>query len=353
MPLIEIDGSEGGGQIVRTALALSTLLNKPFKVTNIRKARPTPGLKNQHLYCIKALQQLCNAKVDGAELGSETLLYVPNKISASKIKVDIKTAGSITLLLQSLLLPSMLSEKKNKIEVIGGTDVKWSPQIDYLKEITIPQIKNYAEKIELETEKRGYYPKGNGKITLKIKPKYDIENISKAKKINLTEQGELIQIKGISHASIDLQKAEVAERQARSAKVGLSHLKVPISITTNYSETASTGSGITLIAVFSRDTGFLEPIRLGSDQLGEKGMPAEEVGKQASINLLKEIESKAAVDKHAADNLIPLLALIPGSQIKTSEITDHTLKNIYVVEKFLGKIFEVEDNTIKSINKQA
>ncbi len=354
---IIIDGNygSGGGQIVRTALAFSTLLQKPFEITNIRKGRPEPGLKKQHIYCIRALQQLCDAKADGIHLGSEKLTYYPGEISSSKIKVDIETAGSITLLLQSVLPPCLLSDKATKIEITGGTDVKWSPQIDYLREIILPQLYPYAEKIELKTEKRGYYPKGNGKVILKIKPRYNFNNIKEAPKINITEQGNLIHIKGTSHASIDLQKSEVAERQLRSAKITLNQLEVPINIDTQYLETDSTGSGITLIAVFSKEEGnlgYLSPIKLGADELGEKGKPAEEVGKMAAEKLLKEINSKAAVDKHLADNLIPFLALIKG-KIKTSEITDHTSTNIYAVEKFLGKTFEIEENTIKTIDKQA
>ncbi len=351
--MIELDGSygEGGGQIVRTALALSTLLQKPFEITKIRHGRKEPGLKNQHLYCIKALEQLCNAQVGYAELGSERLRFIPKKITSSKINVDIETAGSITLLLQSLLLPCIFSDKSKKIEIIGGTDVAWSPQIDYLKEIILPQIKKYAEKIELNIERRGYYPKGNGKITLKIKPKHNLENINLALGINLTEQGNLIQIKGISHASSDLQTAEVAERQERAAKIALSELKIPIKIDSTYSEADSTGSGITLWAVFSKEQenlGYLDPIRIGSDILGEKGKPAEDVGKQVAIKLLEEINSKAAADQHLADNLIPFLALTKGA-ITTSKITDHTLTNIYVVERFLGKTFSIDQNTIRKI----
>ena len=157
--MIQLDGSylEGGGQMVRTALALSTVLQKPFEITNIRKGRAQPGLKKQHLYGIKALQQMCDAKVGGAELGSEKLRYLPGKISGSKINVDIETAGSITLLLQSVLLPALISPKSTTIEIIGGTDVAWSPQIDYVREIIMPQLMKYAEKSQLSFENCEYH----------------------------------------------------------------------------------------------------------------------------------------------------------------------------------------------------
>jgi len=350
--MIHLDGSflEGGGQIVRTALALSTFLQKPVEITNIRKNRKEPGLKNQHLYCIRAFQQLCNSKVDGDFLGSEHLLFIPGKINSSTIKIDIETAGSITLLLQSLLLPVIFSGKNIKIEVIGGTDVNWSPQIDYFKEVIMPSLAQYAEKIEVKTEKRGYYPKGNGKVILKVKSKYDQETFNQAPKFDLVNYGNLLQIRGISHASKDLEKAEVSERQAKAARFELSSLKVPIKIDLQYQETLSTGSGITLVAFFSRETDLIykDSIRLGVDILGEKGKPAEDVGKEAALKLLEEISSKAPVDQHLADNLIPFLAIIKG-KIKTSKITDHTRTNIYTVEQFLGKTFDIEDTIIKTL----
>jgi len=343
--MINLNGDylEGGGQIVRTALALSTITNQPFEVDNIRKGRTKPGLKTQHLFCIKALEQLCSAKTEGVELGSAYLKYIPQKIKPQTVSIDIGTAGSITLLLQSLLIPSILADSKVRLKITGGTDVTWSPQFDYLNNIIIPQIRKYAD-IETSLIKRGYYPKGGGKVDIKINPKFNVETIKEAPKISLTEQHNLIQIKGISHASSDLQKAQVAERQARAAKLILNKLNCPIQIRTEYSQTLSTGSGITLWAIFSKSPDEIDtnnPIRLGSDALGERGKRSEQVGKEAADKLLKEIESKAPVDSHLADNLIPFLSLF-GTKIKVSKITNHTLTNIYVCEKFLGNILKVE-----------
>jgi len=344
--MIKLDGSfcEGGGQIVRTALALSVITGKPFEVNYIRKGRPRPGLKNQHLFCIKALKQLCDAKVYGDFLGSEKIKFSPGKINAKNLEIDIGTAGSITLLLQSLLLPCIFAGKKVKIEITGGSDVKWSMPVDYVKEVFLPQLRRFAD-INLIVGKRGYYPKGGGKISLIVKPYAE----EKEKKIKLIEQNNLVQIKGISHASADLEKANVAERQSKAASLILAKLGCPVNIRVEYSRTPSIGSGITLWAVFSKqdEIDFNNPVILGADSLGERGKRAEEVGIEAAKKLLEEIKTGAAVDRNLADNLVPFLGLVGGS-IRTSEITNHTKTNIYVVKKFLKVKFKVKDNIISA-----
>jgi RNA 3'-terminal phosphate cyclase (GTP) len=357
--MLYLDGSylEGGGQILRTALALSTLTNTPFEMDNIRCNRKEPGLKNQHLHCIKALQKLCDAKVIGATLGSPKVTYIPGKIKGGIIAMDLGTAGSLTLMLQSLLLPALFADKRTKFRLTGGTDVAWSMSIDYLHQVIIPHLAKYAD-VKLIIEKRGYYPEGGGRIELTIKPKfhlsdYDsflsmIDDFRRNKPhISLTEQNNLISISGISHASKSLEDAQVAERQAKTARVVLSKYNRQPRIDTIYCDTASTGSGITVWARFSKtnESDFNNPIILGADALGEKGKPSEEVGTDAAQRLVHEIDSGACVDQHQADNLIPFLAF--GGAIKVSHISDHTKTNIWVVEQFLGKMFKIEGNVIR------
>ena len=363
--MIKLDGNygEGGGSIARVALALSTITQKPFEVTDIRKGRAKPGLKNQHLFCVKALEELCSARAEGAELGSTSLKYWPGEIKGSTISVDIETAGSISLLLQSLVIPAMFADTKVRLKIKGGTCGLHAMPVEYFSNVLVPHINKFAEKIEVNLEKRGYYPKGNGMVDIKIHPHYKLKEYAdfnefwqhlkqNAPKISSTEQHNLIQIKGISHASSDLQKAEVAERQAKAAKLLLNKLNCPIQIQTEYSDTLSTGSGITLWAIFSKDPDDLDaenPIILGADALGERGKRSEQVGQEAAEKLMQEINSKAPVDSHLADSLIPYLALF-GREIKVSKLTNHTLTNIYVCEQFLGKIFEVdkENKVVKS-----
>jgi RNA 3'-phosphate cyclase len=350
--MIELDGShgEGGGAILRQALALSMLTGKAFRINNIRKRRANPGLAAQHVACVDAAMKICTAEIVGCYTGSTEVEFKPGEFKGGHHEINIGTAGSITLLLQSLLLPSIFCGKKVSFHIIGGTDVKWSQPFDYFYSVFLPQMRRYAD-VEANLFKRGYYPKGGGEVRIAINGKY-YTNPGSAPSILLLEQKRLLQIRGMSHASADLEDAKVAERQSESVKLYLEKLKAPFSFNHQYFNSLSTGSGITLWAVFGEDeTDSNNPVILGADSLGEKGKKAEEVGKEAADNLLREINSGAAVDKHLADQLIPFLALC-GGIIRTSEITNHVKSNIYVAEKFLDVKFEIKDKIISCEKKE-
>jgi len=355
--MIVLDGKESGGQLLRTALAISSLTGQPFRAIHIRGARPTPGLKPQHVHCIKALQELCAARAEGVEVGSEELLYIPGKLSVKNHTIDIGTAGSITLLLQAVLLPCLFGKKTHTLTIKGGTDTKWSMPIDYFINVLVPQLRRLAQ-IEVKLLKRGYYPKGGGEVQITIKPEVlrnefdefvSFQHTLQHKSFSLAEQGELVSIKGISHASKDL--AGVAERQARAAETILKQHNVPIDISVQYADTLSTGSGITLWAIYSpttEDIDVMNPIRIGADALGQRGKPAEIVGEEAANKLMKEMDGKAPVDSHLADNLIPIIGLCRPSSINVTAITEHTRINMKAVEAFLGKIFSEQENVIST-----
>jgi len=340
MIMIELDGNfeEGGGQIVRTALGLSAFTRKPFKVTNIRQGRKEPGLKKQHLEAIKALKALCNADVEGAEMGSNEITFDPGIYKGGKLEIDIETAGSITLLLQSLIVP-MTFLKNTSLKIKGGTDVQWSMPSDYFKHVFLPHLKKYVD-YEFKILKRGYYPKGNGLIEFSTRPN------NKKDQLIFAEQGKLVSIKGVVNSSLSLQKRQVAERIASSAKLNLQKINSPVDIDVQYSDSLSDGTGIVLWSLHSiRDE--IDSI-IGADELGEIHVTAEDLGRNCAIKLIEEIKSGAAIDKHLTDNLIPFLGIL-GGKIKVSEITKHTLANIYVTEKFLDVKFIINNNEISVI----
>jgi RNA 3'-terminal phosphate cyclase (ATP) len=359
--MIELDGSygEGGGALVRTALALSTITGKEFKIINIRSGRNQPGLKAQHLHSINALKEICNAETNEIELGSTELWFKPGKIKSGIFKVDIETAGSITLLLQALILPCLFAPNKVTLKVKGGTCGKWQASVDFLQNVLLPHIQRFVEKIELKVIKRGYYPKGNGEISLEINPRFKITEyesfsqfnedlIYRTAKIDLIKQGEIEQIRGIVNVSKELEDKEVGERIKRAAQSSLNNFNVPMNIRVEYVSALSVGGEINLWAIFSQNgrVDFDNPVIIASEALVERNQSSEHIGKNVAEKLKKEIESEAATDEHLADQLISFMALLPESQIKTSKVSEHTHTNIYVVEKFLAVGFKVDGDNI-------
>lgn len=342
--MLEIDGSEGegGGAMVRVSIALSAVTGKEIKITNIRANRSNPGLRAQHLTGIGAVAQLCNAEVKGAEIHSKEIEFKPSEIQARKINVDVGTAGSITLVLQALMVPAVFAEDVVKVKITGGTDVKWSPPIDYLRSVTLPILQRFGYEGRIELEERGYYPKGGGKVTAEFNP-------SELTEINLTERGKILSAGGTSHAHKNLEKARVARRQTRSARPllynRLSNLGVDsdIIIKQEYCETPSYGSGLILWVKTENSV-------IGSDSLGEKGRTAERVGQDAVNGLLKELDSGAPLDRWMGDQIVPYLALAGGS-VRVSEITKHARTNVMLAKKF-GFDVRIKNNLIRAARKQ-
>jgi len=339
--MIKINGSylEGGGQILRTATALSAITKKPCYVFNIRKNRPRPGLMPQHLLGLQAVSYLCNGKLEGASLGSEEIKFYPGEITAKDLHIKIETAGSITLCLQSLLPIGFFAPGPIKISFEGGgTDVPFSPTFDYFRYVFLRILEKIGAKVEINILRRGYYPKGGGRVEVRVYP-------SKLKNFNLVERGQLKKILAISVASELLRKKKVAERQVSGARGILCSLKLPFETRIEYSKTNSAGSSICLIAEFENSI-------LGSDGLGKLGKSAEEVGRECALQFLEEEKAKACVDRFLADQILIYSALVnKESQVKIPQLTSHTQTNIWTIEKFLSGKFEFKNNIIRWLPK--
>lgn len=321
--MLEIDGSygEGGGQLVRTAVALSAITRTGIRIKNIRQNRQNPGLKQQHLKALDTAALICEAKVSGLFPGSTELSFVPMEIKGGQYEIDIGTAGSIALLLQCLM--PILPFAKEKVELIirGGTDVAWAPTIDYLQKVTLKALEKLSYKGRIVLHEHGYYPKGGGKVSAFFKP-YRLHGFHYLK--------EEEDIRGISHAS-NL-PAHIPLRQAETARTRLLEAGYPSQIETKSFESFSTGSGITLWSGY-----------FGGSALGKRGLPAEKVGKYAAEEIISEIRSGTSVDIHLADQLIPYMALARDSSYTVRELSLHTLTNIWVAEQFLDAKFKIEE----------
>lgn len=326
MSNMEVDGSfgEGGGQILRTSIALGALLNEPIELYNIRVNRPKPGLANQHLAGIRALRDMTCGEVTGAEIGSTRVGFYPGRLGSGRYVIDTGTAGSITLILQALFIPAIFSQEGVELDLRGGTDVRWSPPVDYVGHVFLPALRMMGINAELEVVKRGYYPKGNGRVVVHISP------VDRLKPLKVMERGDLIGIHGRSH-SLNLPN-HIVKRMADSVK-DLCRCSIDI----EHGKGVSTGCGISLWAKFQNSV-------LGASALGAPGKPAEKVGEEAIKMLTREIEGRAAFDLFMGDQIIPYMGLAPGrSEFTVRELTGHILSNIYVAEKILGVKYDITE----------
>lgn len=336
--MITIDGSfgEGGGQILRVAVGLAALVRKPIEIINIRMKRDPPGLRPQHLTAVKAVASLVNAHVEGLEIGSTKIKFIPKGMSSGNFVFDVGTAGSVSLVLQALLPVLAFAEIPTQVTLKGGTSVPWSPPITYIEKVLLPLLSRMGLKTEIKTIRHGFYPKGGGIVNMTVYP------VSQLKPIELTEQGNIQYVKGISLSA--RLPSHIAERQAQSAekilRKHLGNINIDINVIYSGSEVDSVLSPGTFIVLFAEtDKGVI----IGSDALGEKGKPAEKVGEEAALKLINDIKSGATVDVHMGDQLIPWMALANGtSKIKVSSFSLHAYTCIYITKQILGGEFKIQ-----------
>jgi RNA 3'-phosphate cyclase len=322
---IQVDGSygEGGGQILRTALALSAVLKKPFTLYNIRCKRRNPGLQAQHVAAVEALARIAEAQIEGVRFGSQEITFIPQEVHSGEYQFEVKTAGSVILLLQAIFLPLCLSKGISDITLIGGTHVQWSPSFHYFSEVFLPALEGLGVSATVAIERWGFFPKGGGRIRLKINP------IQELKPISLVDRGSLKKISGISAVS-KLPK-HVAERQKEQALKRIQgELKIDGEIAVlDDVHSDGPGSFLFLLAEY-------EKVISGFSALGVKGKPAERVADEAVDSLKDYLESEGCVDPYLTDQIVPFMALAKGnSSITTMLITEHLLTNLWVIKHFL------------------
>jgi RNA 3'-phosphate cyclase len=333
--LFEIDGSQksGSGTILRLSVALAAIRGEPLHICNIRQNRPQPGLKPQHLEAVLTAAKLCNAEVKGATLGSRELWFTPNEIRGGEFEAEIGTAGSIPMLLMTVLPICLFAKDTVHLHVVkGGTDTIHAPTVNYLRNVFLAALKRMGVDAELKVQKYGYYPKGMGEATLTVKPTRTLQPF------RLENFGTLKSVRGVSVCTF-LADRKVAERQAKAAKDYLASrsLTADILVVNDTSNTLQKGSSIALWA--ETDTGAI----IGADAIGELGKTSEKVGEEAAEKLCTELSTKPTVDVHLADMLVPYMALAEGaSAYLTRTVSDHMEANIWLAEKMLNATFNVK-----------
>ena len=306
--LIEIDGPAG------LVCALSAVTKKPCRIFNVLP---------QDLLNIQTLARLCNGRIEGN-------CFYPGDIYGERFSVNIPAAESIVLALQTLILPALFSPVPIKIIIDGGaTDTFFSQTTDYFRFVFLKILEKMGVKIEVNILKRGYYPEGGGKVEVNIFP-------SKLKNLDLNERGELKRVLIISGASESSKEKKISEKQITGAREILGGLNLPMEEKIEYYPAQCPGSQICLIAEFQNTI-------IGADGLGKLGKKAEDIGKEAALELLKEQKSNACLDKYMADQILPYLAMASGkSRVTVSEVTDRCQINMRIIEKFIDNKFEIK-----------
>lgn len=318
--MLELDGSHGGGQLLRSSLALSALTETPIRLSGIRGSRPDPGLKHQHLAALETIAAVCNASVEGAALGSETVTFRPGTPTGGSLDVDVGTAGSVTLVFETLVSLASALDEPLAVTATGGTEVKWSPPLSTYRTVTLPLYRSVGLQVAIERHRTGFYPAGGGEATLHLAP-------STLSPVRLTERGEFRQARVYSRESVHIAESTVAKRQADAARTALEAAGLGVGETTTATaETDSPGSAVTVALEY-------EHTRAGFDSLGERGKPAEDVAQEATDRARAFHETAAVVDRHVADQFLLTLALAGGT-LHIPEVTDHVETSLTLLEQF-------------------
>ena len=326
--MILIDGSEGegGGQILRSSLALSIHTQQPFRIEKIRANREKPGLMRQHLTAVKAAAEICSAEVDGAELGSRALTFRPGALKGGQYSFAIGTAGSCTLVLQTVLPALLTASAPSTVKISGGTHNRGSPPFDFLQRAFLPLLARMGATVAIDLTRYGFFPRGGGEICVQIEP------VAKWSRLDLHERGARTNVFAESYiAAIPIHVAqrelEVVGRMLNWPQEQL-HLR-------GLSNDLGPGNAVTItiahVHVTEVFTGF-----------GERGVRAEAVAETAAREARAYVAHAAPVGEHLADQLLLPMALANGGSFTCTQITPHLRSNALVIERFTGKRTSIE-----------
>lgn len=324
--MVEIDGSrgEGGGQILRTSLALAMITGKPLQMRRIRAGRAKPGLQRQHLACVEAAAQLCGAGVSGVQVGSASLDFTPGKAWAETLEIDIGTAGSATLVIQTVLVPAIVSGKPLRAVITGGTHNPMAPPYDFLERVFLPPLRKMGADVRIVLDKHGLIPKGGGRITLEVTP------AGKLQPLQIAETGPVVA--RAATAVIAGLPRHVAERELAVAKERLSDPVCEID------EVPNAGPANVFMVEAELASGARELVT----SFGEKGLPAEIVASRAIDELTAWKKLDVPVGEHLADQLLLPMAIAGGGRFRCGPLSLHATTNIETIRHFLDVPIHVQ-----------
>ncbi len=325
--MIKIDGSfgEGGGQVLRTSLALSMLTGQKFKIENIRAGRKKPGLLRQHLTATEAASQICEAKTKDCSLSSQELVFEPGKVKPGNYSFKIGTAGSTTLVFQTILPVLLLANGQSKVEMEGGTHNPFAPPFHFLDKAFVRIVNSIGPTVDLDLDRFGFYPVGGGRFSANIIP------AAKLKTINLLAKGNLVENKAQAFSS------QIPDKIGKNEiMLVVKRLKWSEEHCNAWSNRApGPGNILLLLTEFENVTEVFSGF-------GEIRIPLEKVVDDAVSQYLEYIKADVPVGKYLADQLLILMAMAGSGKIKTVKPTNHTLTNIEVIKSFLDIKIRVE-----------
>jgi RNA 3'-terminal phosphate cyclase (ATP) len=321
--MIEIDGSEGegGGQLLRSSLSLAACTGQAFRIANIRANRDKPGLMRQHLTAVKAAAEVCGAAVEGAELGSRALVFRPGKVRAGDYSFSIGTAGSCTLVLQTVLPPLLLAAAESRVRITGGTHNRASPPFDFLQRAFLPLIARMGPSVELELASYGFYPRGGGEIRARIRP------VAHLRPLELTTRGAFL--RGQAEAYVAGLPGHIAQRELEVVGKALGWSPEQLHLRGLASDLGP-GNVVTVTVEHEQVTEVFTGF-------GEKGVRAEDVAKGAALEAAAYLSSVAPVGEHLADQLLLPLAIAGGGSFLATTASSHLRSNAVVVQRFTGR----------------
>ncbi len=333
--MITIDGTygEGGGQIIRTSLALSMVTGKPFQITNIRGGRKKPGLLRQHLTAVKACTEVCAAKAEGAFLNSRDLYFEPGKVKHGEYRFAIGTAGSTVLVLQTILPALMCArEGRSTIFLEGGTHNAFAPPFDFLERTFLPVINQLGPKIEVHLERYGFYPAGGGSFRANITPSASL------KQIEIMERGEIMQKQ--AKALVSKLSLDIAHRELKQVKDKLSWDKSML-----YAHEIIDSRGPGNVVMLEVKHNMITEI---CTAFGAPGVSAKTVASRAIDDLKRYLCSNAPVGIYLADQLLAPMAIAGAGKFITCAPTKHTLTNAEIIKEFLDVSISIEKMDTKT-----
>lgn len=326
-----MDGSlgEGGGQTLRTAAAFAAILRRPVRITKIRAGRTPPGLRRQHASALNVFSRLFGGELQGAHEGSSTVIFAPGAPRGGSISMDMGTAASSTLLLQAVVPAAALGGVHLSLELVGGTDVPWSPTFDYFQEVACRGYASIGIDVSASSSRRGYYPRGGGVVKATVEPCVSLNPLELSAPRKVSAANLVSRCAGLPRSVAERQ---LASASARVRAAGLSVASARLCVEDAHSPGTS-------VLVYSAEGGAM----LGGDAIGSKGKPAEEVGSEAAARFVGAASSGAALDSNLADMVIPFLSLSGApSRVRVPEVSAHLETGLHLAAQFTSCRWSVE-----------